>query len=284
MTGSVGARRPRSTKIDTPTPAQLARLIWAARCDGRTLDADTTVGSPELATAYAIQRELTSLRLAAGEREVGWKLGYTSTVMRRQMGIDRPNFGPLTDAMLLQSGGSVWPRLTQPRVEPEIGLRLGSAIDARSAPVDRHVAAAAVAQALACLEIVHSTWTGYRFTLEQNTADHASTGQVVVGPALALSDPMQLDAVHVTLYDDQQVLGRGIGADADGHPLDAVVRLSRELARINRRLEPGDLVITGGLAPASPLAPGDRISACFSVGEARSVDVSVRRAGVMHRP
>ena len=161
----------------TQTPAQLAEAIWAARQAGHTLDADATLGSPDLATAYAIQRALLALRLAAGERVVGWKLGYTSEVMRRQMGIDRPNFGPLTDWMLLGSGDAVDERLVQPRVEPEIGLRLKTPLDARHVPVDRHRVAAAVEGAYACLEVVHSTWTGYRFNLEQNTADNSSAGQ-----------------------------------------------------------------------------------------------------------
>ena len=111
---------------------------------------------------------------------VGWKLGYTSEVMRRQMGIARPNIGPLTDRMLLNSGDAVHERLVQPRVEPEIGLRLQTALDARHAPVDRHTVVAAVEGAYACLEVVHSTWTGYRFNLEQNTADNSSAGQVGV--------------------------------------------------------------------------------------------------------
>ena len=217
------------------TVAQLAEAIWAARQAGRTLDADATVGSPDLATAYAIQRALLGLRLAAGERVVGWKLGYTSEVMRRQMGIARPNIGPLTGRMLQNSGDAVHERLVQPRVEPEIGLRLQTALDARNAPVDRHTVAAAVEGAYACLEVVHSTWIGYRFNLEQNTADNASAGQVVVGPRLPVTD-----GSHHTL-------GQGVGADADGHPLDAVARLARELAAFGQRLEAGDLVITGGL-------------------------------------
>ena len=51
--------------------------------------------------AYAIQQAGTQLRVERGERVVGWKLGYTSLAMRSQMGIDQPNLGPLTDAMLL---------------------------------------------------------------------------------------------------------------------------------------------------------------------------------------
>ncbi|HAX19242.1 MAG TPA: hydratase [Hydrogenophaga sp.] len=260
------------------TTAQLAEAIWAARQAGRTLDAEATIGSPDLATAYAIQRALLALRLAAGERVVGWKLGYTSEVMRRQMGIDRPNIGPLTDRMLLDSGDAVNERLVQPRVEPEIGLRLKTALDARQAPVDRQAVAAAVEGAYACLEVVHSTWTGYRFNLEQNTADNSSAGQVVVGPRLPVTDLMALDTVVVRLHNgSHNTLGKG--ADADGHPLDAVARLARELAAMDRRLEAGDLVITGGLTAACALEVGGRLVGVFSLGDVWSVEAVVRRRG-----
>ena len=261
----------------TQTTAQLAEAIWAARQAGRTLDAEATIGTPDLATAYAIQRALLGLRLAAGERVVGWKLGYTSEVMRRQMGIDRPNIGPLTDWMLLGSGDAVSHRLVQPRVEPEIGLRLKAALDARQAPVDRHTVAAAVEGAYACLEVVHSTWTGYRFNLEQNTADNASAGQVVVGPRLPVTDLMALDTVAVHLHDSSgHTLGQGVGADADGHPLDAVARLARELAAFDQRLEAGDWVITGGLTKACALEPGGRLVGVFFEEGAWSVRLAVR--------
>ncbi len=261
----------------TQTPAQLAEAIWAARQEGLTLDADATLGTPDLATAYAIQRALLALRLAAGERVVGWKLGYTSEVMRRQMGIDRPNIGPLTDWMLLNSGDAVHERLVQPRVEPEIGLRLKTALDARHAPVDRHTVAAAVEGAYACLEVVHSTWPGYRFNLEQNTGDNSSAGQVVVGPRLPVTDLMALDTVAVRLNDGDRTLGQGVGADADGHPLDAVARLVRELAAFDQRLEAGDLVITGGLTKACALGVGERLVAVFSAGDGWSVEAAVLR-------
>ena len=265
--------------MDTPHDvARSAERIWAARQAGRTLDAEATLGTPDLATAYAIQRALLGLRLAAGERVVGWKLGYTSEVMRRQMGIDRPNIGPLTDWMLLGSGDAVNERLVQPRVEPEIGLRLKTALDARHAPVDRHTVAAAVEGAYACLEVVHSTWTGYRFNLEQNTADNSSAGQVVVGPRLPVTDLMTLDTVAVRLSDGNHTLGQGVGADADGHPLDALARLARELAANDQRLEAGDLVITGGLTKACALEARGRLTGVFSVEAAQSVEVAVRRS------
>lgn len=124
---------------------------------------------------------------------------------------------------------------------------------------------------------MHSTWTGYRFNLEQNTADNASAGQVVVGPRLPVTDLMALDTVAVRLHDGTSTLGQGVGADADGHPLDAVVRLGRELAAFDQRLEAGDWVITGGLTKACALEVGGQMVGVFSAGIAWSVEAAVLR-------
>jgi 2-keto-4-pentenoate hydratase len=123
---------------------------------------------------------------------------------------------------------------------------------------------------------VHATWTGYRFNLEQNTADNSSAGQVVIGPRLPVTDLMVLDAVAVRLHDGSgHTLGQGVGADADGHPLDA---LARELAAFDLRLEAGDLVISGGVTAACVLKASGQLVGVFSrEGDAWSVAVTVRR-------
>ena len=122
--------RENGDRMDTPHEvARSAEAIWAARQAGRTLDAEATLGTPDLAAAYAIQRALLGLRLAAGEHVVGWKLGYTSRVMREQMGIDEPNLGPLFDPMLLESGAVINAGVVQPRVEPEVAAVLVRDVD-----------------------------------------------------------------------------------------------------------------------------------------------------------
>jgi len=248
--------------------AAAARALRSARGEGRTLDVLLS-RSPglSLADAYRIQDQVTALRLADGEKLAGWKLGYTSAVMRAQMGVEAPNFGPLTDAMLLGSPAVLPAGALQPRIEPEIGLRLGRRL---TAPCSVSDVLAACDTALACLEVVDSVWTGYRFTLEDNTADGSSAAWVVVGPSLPVSD---LAALPVALSVDGQVVERGVGAAASGHPAAGVVWLAEQLAARGLALEPGDLVITGGLTSARPLEPGHRIGASFGDGIC-SVEIS----------
>ena len=241
--------------------AAAARSLRSARRAGRTLDVPLS-RSPglSLADAYRIQDQVTALRLADGERLAGWKLGYTSAVMREQMDIEAPNFGPLTDAMLLGSPAVLPAGALQPRVEPEIGLRLGRRL---TAPCSVSDVLDACSAALACLEVVDSVWSGYRFTLADNTADGSSAAWVAVGPVMALGD---LAALPVELSVDGEVVERGVGAAASGHPALGVVWLAEQLAGRGQALEPGDLVITGGLTSAHPLEPGHSISASFGDG------------------
>jgi 2-keto-4-pentenoate hydratase len=243
--------------VNVVEPAAAARRIAQARAAGRTLDvtlSDTFALS--LADAYAVQAQVTALRLARGERVVGWKLGYTSLAMREQMGVAEPNFGPLTDAMLLPDGSAA-PRGLQPRVEPEIGLILAREL---RGPCSVEEALAACSAAVACLEIVDSVWTGYRFTLEDNTADGSSAAFVVVGGQLPMDD---LAGVGVQVYVGGDAVAVSTGAAAAGHPAWGLAWLAGRLAERGAGLRPGDLVITGGLTAAYPLESGVAVSAVF---------------------
>lgn len=213
--------------------------------------------------AYAIQRAGTALRLERGENVVGWKLGYTSLAMRAQMGIDQPNFGPLTDAMFVAHDGTASPALIQPRAEPEIGLRFDHSL---SGDANLDEVLGAVGEAFACLEIVDSVYPNYRFRLEDNTADGSSAAQVVVGPALESIE--HLDEVTVELLHNGTACGSATGRAASGHPAAGVVWLVGQLALQGRRIEAGDIVITGGLTRAVPLDLGDHVEAVFD-GETR---------------
>src|SRR5204862_3984171 len=122
---------------------------------------------------------------------------------------------------------------------------------------------------LACLEIVDSVWSGYRFTLEDNTADGSSAAWVVVGPPLPVSD---LASLPVELSVDGEVVERGTGAAASGHPAAGVAWLAERLAARGQALEPGDLVITGGLTSAHPLEPRHPISASRGHGSWQAED------------
>ena len=261
MSGPGSPPRPQSSSLDARAAA---RALLQARAEGRTLATPfTDQFTLTLDDAYAVQRELTSARVEAGQRVVGWKLGYTSAAMREQMGIDQPNFGPLTDVMRLESPAALPSAALQPRVEPEIGLVLARDLEPGCTAQDVVEACAA---AYACLEVVDSVWAGYRFRLEDNTADGSSAGWFVVGGELALDD---LPGTQVNLLVDGASVARASGAAAGGHPAAGVAWLVGEaLRRYGRTLSAGELILTGGLTAAVPAAGSGVVRAEFSGGAA----------------
>jgi len=91
-----------------------------------------------------------------------------------------------------------------------------------------------------------------------------------VGPSLPLKD---LASLPVALSVDGAEVERATGAAAGGHPAAGLAWLAGQLAARGLTLEPGDLVITGGLTSAQPLRTGGRISAVFGVGASVTVEV-----------
>jgi 2-keto-4-pentenoate hydratase len=70
-----------------------------------------------------------------------------------------------------------------------------------------------------------------------------------------------------------QHVGEGRGADAMGHPLDAVAWLANHLASIGRGLVRGDVVITGSLITTKAVAAGDVVR--YDLTELGSVELRV---------
>jgi 2-keto-4-pentenoate hydratase len=255
---------------NTESPASIAARLRDARRDRRTLEPPAGGLPLTVRQAYAVQDELTALYLAAGRRVAGYKLGYTSLVMRRQMGIGAPNYGPLYQDMILRSESTV-DGYMQPRLEPEVAVIL--ARDLSGAKLLLHEVAVAVAEVRSCLEIVDSVWRDYGFSFEMNTADGSSAAGVVLGPELDV-DPVDCHRVQVSLDVDGRQAATATGAAAGGHPLHGVAWLCARLAARNGGLREGQVVITGGLTTALPLDPGSRIEATYD----RHTTVAVRRA------
>ncbi len=207
-----------------------------------------------LADAYRIQDALVGRRLGRGERLVGAKLGFTSLAMRRALGVESPNFGWLTDAMLLDGPAVPLGTLIHPKVEPEIAFLLDRDL-AGPAVTAVHVLEATAAVAL-CLEIVDSRYEGFRFRAADNVADNSSAARLVLGGRLVEPRSIDLAEIGVVFSLDGELVATAAGAAVEGHPAAAVAWLARRLAESGRSLRAGDLVISGGLTAPVDLRPG----------------------------
>ena len=233
----------------------LAARVTAAAA-GRTAITRLTDDTPDLdlATAYRVQG---LLRAAAGPT-AGWKLGVTSRAKQVQVGVDSPVYGFLPGSGALDIGAPLdTSLLIQPRCEPEIVFVMGRDL---SGP---HVTANDVLQATAGvavgIEVLDSRFTDYKFTMPDVVADNTSAGRFVVGTPVPPAG-IDLRLVGVVLEKNGELVATASGAASLGHPAAAVAWMVRSMAADGEGLRAGDVVLSGGLTAATPVAAGDVLS------------------------
>jgi 2-oxo-3-hexenedioate decarboxylase len=205
----------------------------------------------DLATGYAVQR---ALREQAGPL-AGWKLGVTSRAKQAQVGVSDPVYGFLAAGNALDLGAPLKTgELIQPRAEPEIVFTLDRDL------AGPHVTAAEVLAATAGVavgvEILDSRYRDYRFTMADVVADNTSAARYVIGVPVPPAG-IDLRLIGVVLEHNGEVVTTASGAASLGHPAAAVAWLIRALAAEGEGLRAGEVVLSGGLTAAVPVAPGD---------------------------
>ena len=224
-----------------------------------------TATYPEMSVddAYAIQLAQTSTWVKNGAVVKGHKVGLTSAAMQKQMGVDTPDFGVLTDSMFLPEGATAdITRFLQPRAEPEIGFVLGRPLAGPGVTVAEAVAA--IDFVLPALEIIDSRVADWKITLPDTIADNASSGGLVLGSRPVRPADIDLSLTGCLLHRNGRLIDTGAGgAVLGGSPVNALVWLANVLGERGVTLEAGHVVLPGSVTAAIPINPGDTISATF---------------------
>lgn len=241
-------------------PARISATLLTAERDATPV-APFTRRNPFLPAevGYAAQDLTVAAKCAEGDRVIGCKLGMTSAVKRRALGIAEPVFGRLTSRMLLAPDMPLTlSGLIAPRAEPELALRIGAPVPADAGPREVLAATEAVHPAI---EVVDSRYDS-TYRLVDSVADNAGAARVALGPGRPpheLPEPALLGC----LFSFPGGADTAAGGAAMGDPLVAVSWLVGALAARGQRLEAGWLVLTGGLTAAVPLRPGSTVTAEF---------------------
>lgn len=207
--------------------------------------------------AYQVSLLLLERRLADGERVIGKKIGVTSRVVQEMLGVDQPDFGFLTDAMLVEDGAKIdtGSRFIQPRIEGEIAFRLHHTLWGPG--IDAAAVLAATEAVLPCFEIVDSRIRDWQITILDTVADNASCGAFVLGTAGVAPEAIELDELTLEVRRNGQPLSTGQGRAVLGGPAGAVAWLANTLSRYGVALEAGEIVLSGSCVPLEPVTAGD---------------------------
>lgn len=214
------------------------------------------------ADAYAIQDEIRWRKEARGQKTVGLKAGLTSFAKMKQMGVDSPVFGFVSDYMAQPDGGEIDTRnLIHPKVEAEICIVTKAPLRGPGC----HIGAvmAAIDFVIPAVEIIDSRYRDFKFDLKSVIADNTSAARFVVGGRARNVDALDLHTLGVVLEKNGQIVSMAAGAAVLGHPATAVAMLAKHLGQRGQEIPAGTFIMTGGVTEAIPVSAGDNVTVRF---------------------
>jgi len=224
---------------------------------------DLVPGGLDLDLAHAICERNLALRLDAGGRIAGFKVGFTNIPVREKMGLPDSTYGYLLDSMVLPSGGELpMAEFVAPKIETEICFRLVRDLAGPDLTIEQVIDATDAVSA--SFEICDARIRDWKCPYPDFFADNGFAARIVLSGRWVPVREVDLLGETVALFKDGERIADGKGEMALGHPANAVAWLARKLAERGKGLQAGMVVMTGTLTPILPIVTGSSYVGAFS--------------------
>jgi 2-keto-4-pentenoate hydratase len=232
-------------------------------------------------SGYGAARRLHAHRIAQGWKATGRKIGFTNRTLWDRYGVHEPMWGMVYDRTVIFSRDNratvPLAGLEQPRIEPEICFKLKS-----KPPLTRDPQALLgcidwIAHSVEIVQCHHPEW---KVAIADCTADNGLHGRLVLGTPVPVEKISGLAAalpfLKVDLFKGEVRKDQGIGSNVLGSPLLALAFLVEILSKQTESppLEAGEIVSTGTLTDAHPVAPGERWRTDFHGFAVRGMEIA----------
>ena len=195
-------------------------------------------------------------RLAAGERRIGWKLGYVDAAVRTRLGLPHAMVGFLTSGRLIPCGVICpAPPGASLLAESEVACQLGRDVPPGSSVEAAQAAITALAPAIEIVDVTQPLED-----MERILAGNLFHAAVVLGPPVT---PRVLGSVReisgglsVKGVED----GAGNPASLPQSPGEILTLVAHILHGVGEGLCAGDWVITGAVITPSRVSAGDHLA------------------------
>lgn len=218
--------------------------------------------------AYRVTPQVRQLYEAGGTKVIGRKIGFTNRTIWAEYGVYAPIWGYVFDRSLHDLAAIDTLSLasfSEPRIEPEIVFGLSAA---PSAQMDETALSSCIEWLALGFEIVQSIFPEWKFSAADTIAANGMHGALLIGPRhpfapRAAEWQQALPAFQIELNCDGRPIDLGHGENVLGGPLSALRHLVGLLASdpLNPPLGAGEIVSTGTLTKAMPVAAGEVWSA-----------------------
>lgn len=246
--------------METAQIRQIAQTLHDARLKAKPLPQfSAQLESFPRPDAYAIQEEGIKLREKNGEKVIGLKMGLTSEGKRKQMNLDAPLYGVLTDVMQVENLGSF--KLAgsiHPKIEPEIAFHIKRELKTK---VTREEVLDACEAVSAALEILDSRYVGFKyFSMEDVIADNSSSSHFIIGPQLTDFRKLDLKNLSMKMRVHGETKMEGNSRDISDDPVVSVIQLVELLALRGQSIPANCIVLAGAATAAINLEAGMVVS------------------------
>ncbi len=216
----------------------------------------STIDDPRILRGMAVQLGRWRERLSAGERPLGWKVGFGSPAAKQKFAIKAPLIGFLTDQALVATGATVslagW---SKPAAEPEIAVHMGCDL---SAGADRDTVKAAIAGLGPAIELADVDRPPD--DVERVLAGNIYQRGVIVGPCDASRAGGVVDGLHGHIARNGSAFAQTSDPQAlTGDLIDIVRHVADTLAAFGQTLRAGQIIITGSIVPPLWVEAGEGI-------------------------
>lgn len=214
--------------------------------------------------AYRVTPRVRQMFEARGAKVAGRKIGFTNRTIWQQYNVYAPIWGYAYDRTvhdLATSPTLSLRQLSEPRIEPEIMFGLGKA---PSADMDEVALSACIDWVALGYEIVQSIYPGWQFAAADTVAAGGLHGALLIGPRhpfapRAAEWRRELTSFEIELICDGSRIDRGHATNVLEGPLSALRHLVELLEgdAVNPPLASGEIISTGTLTKAMPVAAGE---------------------------
>lgn len=218
--------------------------------------------------AYRVQGAWKALKVAAGRRVVGHKIGLTSKAMQNALGIDQPDSGFLLDDMVFPDGGAVpIGRFIGLRVEAELAFVLKTNLAGSACTIFDVLRA--TEYVVPALELLDTRFhrkdpdTGAMRTVLDTISDNASNAGIIWGGRPIHPDRHDLRWIGAICSKNGTVEETGLAAGVLNHPAMGIAWLADTLARQGECLRAGQVVLSGSFIRPIEVGRGDTINADY---------------------
>jgi 2-oxo-hept-3-ene-1,7-dioate hydratase len=212
--------------------------------------------------AYGIQQQWVALKVAAGRRIKGHKIGLTSKAMQYSSNINEPDYGSLLDDMFFYDGAELpFTRFIVPRVEVELAFVLSKPLHGPDCSIfDVLNATDYVVPAIEIIDArIHQIDPETNVTRKvfDTISDNAANAALVIGGRPFKPLAADLRWISAICWRNGSIEESGVAAAVLNHPANGVAWLANKLAPYDVSLSAGEIILGGSFTRPVNARQGD---------------------------